>query len=264
MHERSEYQANYPAVFVSCAVHADRPQWPIFGGFLLDDIVILIMKTIHFHIVTLFPESIKAYLDASIIGRAARRNIIEVSLHQLRDFSKEKHQRVDDKPYAGGPGMVLQAKPILSAVEAILKKIKHKRGRKIKIILFSAAGEKFTNVGAAALGKRYTDIILIAGRYEGVDARVKKILRAEELSIGPYVLTGGELPAAVVVDAVTRRLPGVLGKDESVEERRVASPEVYTRPEVLKYKGKKYQVPKILLSGHHQKIENWKKKRIKK
>lgn len=220
------------------------------------------MKSIHFHIITLFPESIKAYLESSIIGRAVRRKIIAISLFQLRNFSNDKYQRVDGRPYAGGPGMVLQATPILRATEKILKHIKRKRGRSIKIIIFSPTGKEFTNARAIKFAKQYTDIVFIAGRYEGIDARVKKILRAEEMSIGPYVLTGGELPAAVVVDAVTRHIPGVLGKDESVEERRLASPEVYTRPEILSYKGKKYKVPGILLSGNHKKIEEWKKKRL--
>lgn len=222
------------------------------------------MKKINFHIITLFPEAIRPYLEASIIGRAVRNKIITISLYQLRDFSKNKHKRVDDSPYAGGPGMVLQAQPILSAVEKIQKKIGKKHGRKIKIILFGASGKQFTNSYAVNIGKRYADIVLIAGRYEGVDARVKKILRAEEISIGPYILTGGELPAATLIDVVARHIPGVLGKDESVEERRVASPEVYTRPEVLRHKGKNYTVPKVLLSGNHQKIEEWKKKKIKK
>ena len=234
------------------------------------------MTSVNFHIITLFPEAIRPYLEASIIGRAVRNKIITVSLYQLRDFIKQRGQaqtsrgltqtkdylRADDRPYGGGPGMVLQAKPILDAVEKIQKKISKKsRVKKIKVILFGASGKQFTNTYAMNIGKRYTDIILIAGRYEGVDARVKKILHAEEVSIGPYVLTGGELPAAVVIDAVTRHIPGVLGKDESIEERRIASPEVYTRPEVLRYKGENYHVPKVLLSGNHQKIEEWKRKK---
>lgn len=231
--------------------------------FFSDDIVFLIMSVINFHIITLFPEAIEPYLQVSILGRAVRNKIITTSLYQLRDFSKDKHKRVDDNPYAGGPGMVLQAKPILDAVEKVQKKIGKKAKTKIKVIIFGTLGKQFTNSYAMNIGKRYTDIILIAGRYEGVDARVKKILRAEEISVGPYILTGGELPAAILIDAVTRHISGVLGKDESIEERRIASPEVYTRPEVLRYKGKNYTVPKVLLSGNHKKIEEWKKKRIK-
>lgn len=219
------------------------------------------MASIHFHIVTLFPEAIKPYLGSSILGRAEKRNLITTSLYQLRDFNKDKHKRVDDRPYAGGPGMVLRAEPIIAAVEYIQGKINRGKKKKIKVILFSTAGKQFTNTVATNLLKRYTDVILIAGRYEGVDARVKKILHAEEISIGPYILTGGELPAAVLIDAVTRHIPGVLGKDESVEERRTSSSEVYTRPEVLRHCGKSHKVPKVLLSGNHKKIEEWKRKR---
>lgn len=220
------------------------------------------MKPLHFHIITLFPEAIKSYLESSILGRAQKRGLIKVSFYHLRDFNKDKHKRVDDRPYAGGPGMVLRAEPIMNAILHVKRKISRgKSNQKIKIILFSAAGKQFTNIIAAKRAVRDTDIILVAGRYEGVDARVKKIFRAEEISIGPYILTGGELPAAIFVDAITRHIPGVLGKDESVEERRLSSPEVYTRPEVLRHKGKIYKVPKVLLSGNHGKIEEWKIKK---
>jgi len=218
------------------------------------------MKPIHFHIVTLFPESIRTYLESSIIGRAQKRKLVNISFYQMRDFNKDKHKRVDDRPYAGGPGMVLRAEPVVNAVLHVKKKIaRGKSKQKIKIILFSAAGKQFTNTIASKIPKQCTDIILVAGRYEGIDARVKKILHAEEISVGPYILTGGELPAALFVDAVTRHIPGVLGKDESVEERRISSSEVYTRPEVLRYQGKIFRVPKVLLSGDHKKIEEWKK-----
>ncbi len=219
-----------------------------------------------FHVITLFPEALAPYLDASIIGRARKEGKIHVVLYNPRDFvlpvrgeHSEKEQtsykRVDKRPYGGGPGMVLQAAPILAAVEKA-------RGRKknVAIIFFSAGGKQFTNGYAKILAQKKQHIILIAGHYEGVDARVQKILKAEEISIGPYVLTGGELPALVVIDAVSRQIPGVLGKRESLEEERVASSDVYTRPEVLIHKGKRYRVPKVLLFGHHKKIEEWKKK----
>src|SRR3989344_7699947 len=163
------------------------------------------MASVNFHIITLFPEAIRPYLEASIIGRAARNKIITISLYQLRDFITQRGQtrtrrgltqmkdylKADDRPYGGGPGMVLQAKPILDAIEKVQKKIKKKNKRKVKVIIFGTSGKQFTNFYAINISKRYTDIILIAGRYEGVDARVKKILRAEEISIGPSVLTGG-------------------------------------------------------------------------
>lgn len=193
-----------------------------------------------------------SYLDSSIVKRAQEKGRIEVRMTNPRDFTKDVHRTVDDRPYGGGPGMVLMAEPILDAVDAA-------RGRKRaqKIILFSPSGTPFTNALAREWAASPSDIILIAGHYEGVDARVKDALGAEEISIGNYVLTGGELPALVVIDAVTRQLPGVLGKLESLEEERVASPDVYTRPETIIYKRKKYSVPEILRTGHHKKIEAW-------
>jgi len=210
----------------------------------------------HSHIVTLFPESFDSYINASIIGRAVEDGCIKVSFYNPRDFTKDKHRRVDQKPYGGGPGMVLEA-------ESVLRAVAKARGRKkkVEIIFFDTSGKEFTNAYARAISKKYQDVILICGRYEGVDARVQKILKAKKVSIGHYTLTGGELPAMVVLDAVSRQVPGVLGKYESVEEERTASPEVYTRPETLVWKGKRYKVPKILLSGNHKKIEEWRTKR---
>lgn len=232
-----------------------------------------------FHIITLFPEAFESYTSASIIGRALRDKKIKIKFYNPRDFTKDKHRRVDQKPYGGGPGMVLEAESVIKAVEAALKvasrqhlvsrpKVKQKRNKDLttdysplstKIIWLSPSGEQFDNKAAQKYTK-YTEIVIICGRYEGVDARVKKILKAKEISVGPYVLTGGELPAMVILDTIARRIPGVLGKIESVEENRVSSSEVYTRPAVLEYKGKKYRVPKVLLSGDHKKIEEWKQK----
>jgi len=151
--------------------------------------------------------------------------------------------------------MVLRPELFLKA----FSKIKIKNRSKTKIILFSPSGKKFNTVYAKKSAKKFADIILICGRYEGIDARVQKILKAEEISIGDYVLTGGELPAMILMDSISRQIPGILGKYESLEEERVSTSEVYTRPEVLKYKGKNYKVPKVLLSGNHKKIEEWKK-----
>lgn len=204
----------------------------------------------NFHVITLFPEAFESYLGESIIKRAQEGKKIKIKLYNPRDFTKDKHRRVDDKPYGGGPGMVMQAEPILKAVE----KIKAKRA---KVIILSPRGKQFTNVDAKKLSSFKGDIVLISGRYEGIDARVKKILKAEEISIGPYTLTGGELPAMVIIDAISRHIPGVLGNKSSVEESRIASGETYTRPETLVYKKKKYNVPKVLLSGHHGEIDKW-------
>lgn len=209
---------------------------------------------LHFHIITLFPEAFESYFGSSMLKRAQADKKIKISLYNPRDFTKNKHHRVDQRPYGGGPGMVLEAEPVLKAIE----KAKGRK-KKVKVIFFSPSGKEFDTSYAKKLSRNYTDIILIAGHYEGVDERVAKIARAEKVSIGPYVLTGGELPAMIITDAVSRFVPGVLGKYESLEDERISSSEVYTRPEVLKWKGKNYKVPKVLLSGDHKKIEEWKK-----
>ncbi len=210
-----------------------------------------------FHIITTFPESVEPYAKSSILKRAQEKGIIRVTFVNPRDFTTDKHHKTDDIPYGGGPGMVMKAEPIVRAVaHALKKKMNTKR---TKIILFSPHGKQFTNTYAATLAKKYDDIVLIAGRYEGVDARVKKILKAEEVSVGPYVLTGGEIPALIVVDAVARQIKGVLGAHESLEERRVAATTMYTRPETFTWKGKQHAVPKVLRSGNHAKIDTWRK-----
>ena len=215
-------------------------------------------RNMKFHIITLFPESFSSYINASIIGRAIADKKIGIKFYNPRDFTKDKWRRVDQKPYGGGPGMVLEAPSVIKAVEKAIKNSK-KDKRKIKIIWLSPEGKQFDNTYAEKASKKYADIIIVCGRYEGIDERVRTILKAESLSVGPYVLTGGELPAMIILDTVSRRIPGVLGKIESLEENRISSSEVYTRPEVLEYKGKKYRVPKILLSGNHKKIEGWKR-----
>lgn len=214
----------------------------------------------HFHIITLFPESLACYFSASILKRAQQDKKIKVSFYNPRDFTKDKHKRVDQKPYGGGPGMVLEAESVLRAVHKAIG-----RKKDVEVMFFSPSGKQFDQAMARKLSgstakqrTKYRHIVFLCGHYEGIDARVVKILKATPVSIGPYVLTGGELPAAVVVDAVTRHIPGVLGCADSLEESRTASPEVYTRPEVLKWKGKNHAVPKVLLSGHHAEIEKWK------
>ncbi len=221
---------------------------------------------IHFHIITLFPESIEPYLKSSIIGRAIAAKKIKISYYDPKKFTRDKYGRVDRRPYGGGPGMVLEPDGMLRAAE---KAVGKKRGA--TVIFFSTDGEQFTEEMAKRLAKKKPartergsarsggDILFICGHYEGVDARVQKILKAKKVSVGPYVLTGGELPAATLIDAISRFVPGVLGKAESLEASRVSSPEVYTRPDVLVWKGKKYKVPEVLKSGHHAKIEEWKK-----
>src|SRR3989344_4691706 len=214
---------------------------------------------LHFHIITLFPESIEPYLKASIIGRAIAAKKIKISYYDPKKFiypersrgARAQDIRVDRRPYGGGPGMVLRPEPILLAVQKAMGK---KRGA--EKIFFATDGKLFDESDAKRLAKK-KDVLFICGHYEGVDARVQKILKAKKVSVGPYVLTGGELPAATLIDAISRFVPGVLGKAESLEASRVSSPEVSTRPDVLVWKGKKYKVPAILKSGNHAKIDEW-------
>ncbi|MEN9552170.1 MAG: tRNA ((1)-)-methyltransferase, tRNA (guanine37-N1)-methyltransferase [Candidatus Parcubacteria bacterium] len=224
---------------------------------------------LRFHIVTIFPDMFVSYFAESIISRAIENKLIEVKTYALREYTNDKHRRVDGKPYGGGPGMVMWVDPIINCVETIKKKIESKNkklkanSQKLKalIVIFNAGGEKFTNTLAQKSAKGYTDIMFICGRYEGVDSRVKKILKAKEWSIGDYVLTGGELPAMVCIDAISRQVKGVLHDELSLEEKRVASHEIYARPEVYETGGKKYRVPKVLLSGNHKLIEEYRMKK---
>ena len=195
---------------------------------------------------------------SSILGRAIEDKKMNVKFYNPREFTKDKHRRIDRRPYAGGPGMVIEAEPYLKAVE----KAKGKKVKRVKTVFFATDGKQLTNTMARKWSKEYDDIIFLCGRYEGIDARVQKITKAEKISVGPFVLTGGEIPAMIAIDAVARQIPGILGSFESVEEERylsgkVASPDVYTRPEVLVWKKKKYRVPKVLLSGNHKLIEEW-------
>ena len=221
----------------------------------------------HFHVITLLPEVCQAYTDASVLGRAQktekgkgakhRGKKIEVHYYNPRDFTKDKHRKVDDRPYGGGPGMVMKAEPILKAWE---KAVGRKRNKgQVKTLVTSARGSVFTQARAREFTQQYQHLVLICGRYEGIDARVMEILDAEEISVGDYVLTGGELPALTIIDAVARHIPGVLGEHDSLEDDRATSGVTYTRPEVLEYKKKKYSVPDVLVEGDHKKIEAWRR-----
>ena len=213
-----------------------------------------------FHLVTLFEEACEPYLSASILGRAREKKLISVSYQNPRAYVENKWGKVDERPYGGGPGMVMTALPVVKAVEKSLPK----KARKPVIIWFSPSGKQFNNAEADKLSK-YSDIVFVCGRYEGIDERAKKMLKTlapvKAYAVGEAVYTGGEVPAMAMIDAITRRIPGTLGKDASVEERRVASREVYTRPETISYKKKNYRVPKVLQSGHQANIDAWKKKR---
>ena len=153
--------------------------------------------------------------------------------------------------------MIIQAEPVIAA---IAKAMAGRRKQDVKVIFLSPSGKQLNNQYAGKIAKKYKHVVIVCGRYEGIDARVKKIFKTDEISVGPFVLTGGELPAMMIVDVMARQIPGVLGNLDSLEERRVSTSEVYTRPEVFTYKSKKYRVPKVLLSGHQAKIEKWKKR----
>lgn len=210
---------------------------------------------------------VQSYLTEAMLKRATEKKLASFAVLNIRDYTLDKHGKTDERPYGGGPGMVMTPEPILRAHSKLKMK-----GKKTKVIMLSPTGALFTNAMAAKLAKQYSDIVFICGRYEGVDDRVRSILKAEEVSIGDFVLTGGELPALVMTDAIVRQIPGVLGKGESLEESRAASPRVFTRPEVLLWpkakkatktlpevKSKKYTVPPVLISGDHKKIEEWRK-----
>lgn len=215
-----------------------------------------------FHLITLFPEACDAYLSASILGRARKEKRISVDYQSPRDYVDNKWGKVDERPYGGGPGMVMTALPVVRAVK---KALGRKKG-KTALVWFSPSAPAFTNKEADKLAK-FDDVVLVCGRYEGIDDRALSMLKSfgtvKKYSVGEATLTGAEVPAMAIVDAVARRLPGVLGKDESVEERRTASPAVYTRPEVIRWEGRNYRVPKVLLTGHHANIDSWKTKRKK-
>jgi len=219
---------------------------------------------IYFHIITIFPKIFDSFLRESFIKKAQEKKLIKIKIYNLRDFSTDKRKTVDDRPYGGGLGMVLKVEPIYRAVKSIKAKSKEQRA---KIILFTPRGKQFNQKMAYSFSK-LKHLILICGRYEGVDERVAKYIADLELSIGPYDLMGGELPAMVVIEAVTRLIPGVIGKPEFLKERVVKGGFIeypqYTRPEVFSpKKGVYWKVPKVLLSGHHKKIEDWRKRHQK-
>ncbi len=210
---------------------------------------------------TLFPGMFDAVLGESIIKRAAKRALVKITVHDLRDWSKDKHRKVDDKPYGGGPGMIMTCQPIFDAAASLKSKVKSQKA-KVRIILLSPQGKRFDQKYANRLAKQ-KNLILICGHYEGIDERVKKIV-TDEISVGDYVLTGGEIPAMVMIDALTRLVPGVLGNKESAVSESFQNglleyPQ-YTRPRI--YKGLK--VPEVLLTGDHKKIEEWRHKKTRK
>lgn len=212
-------------------------------------------------IVTIFPEMFRGPFDESMAKRAVEKKIVEIKVHDLRDWAEDKHRSVDDRPYGGGAGMVMRADVIDRAVSDLNAKNKMPNAKRV---LMSAKGRKFDQQAAKEYAK-LDHLILVAGHYEGVDERVAEHVVDEELRVGDYVLTGGELPAMVVVDAVVRLLPGVLGNEESSEDESHSKPGYleypqYTRPEEYK----RWKVPEVLLGGNHAEIDKWRKEKSRK
>jgi tRNA (guanine37-N1)-methyltransferase len=208
-----------------------------------------------FDIVTIFPEMVENGLAAGVVGRARQSGLLDIVVHNLRDFTIDRHRVVDDVPFGGGPGMVLKPEPLFAAVD----EIRAQRGPADAVLMMSPAGRVFTQADARRLA-RLQHVVLLCGRYEGVDERVREQLASEEVSIGDYVLSGGELPALVIVDAVGRLVPGVVGDEQSVEAdsftRGLLDHPHYTRP--AEYRGQR--VPDVLLSGHHGEIRKWRRR----
>lgn len=208
-----------------------------------------------YYVLTLFPELIENYFQYSIMGKALQKNVIGLNCLNIRDFANNKHHKVDDYPYGGGPGMVMQPQPIISCYESISPKLSEKH----KVIYLSPQGRTFDQ----AMAKEYVeeeDLVFLCGHYEGIDERVIDSIVTDEVSVGDYILTGGELGALIIMDAVTRLIPGVLNKQESYEQETFSNQLLeypqYTRPP--EFRGQK--VPDVLLSGHHKNIEQWRRK----
>lgn len=216
----------------------------------------------HFHIMTLFPDMVMNGLNTSITGRAISRGMLEIEAVNIRDFAFNKHNSVDDYPYGGGAGMLMQAEPVYLAYESIAEKIRHRQapegGKAPRVIYLSPQGDTFSQTMAQELAQE-EDLVLLCGHYEGIDERVLEEIVTDYVSIGDYVLTGGELPAMVMVDTISRLVPGVLHNDvsaefESFQDNLLEYPQ-YSRPEVWHDR----QVPSVLLSGHHANVEKWRR-----
>lgn len=208
-----------------------------------------------FDIVTIFPRMVQAGLAEGVVSRGIEQRLLDIQVHDLREYTSDRHRSVDDIPYGGGPGMVMKPEPLIAAVAQIAAT----RGTPGAVVLLSPQGRRFSQAGAERL-RTLGHVVLLCGRYEGIDERVRALVGAEEISIGDYVLSGGELPALVVVDAVSRLVPGVVGDEQSVEadsfSRGLLDYPHYTRP--AEFAGMK--VPDVLLSGHHAQVRRWRKK----
>lgn len=216
-----------------------------------------------FDIITIFPSFFDSFLQESLIKRAIEKKLIKINIHNLRDYADDFHETVDDRPFGGGFGMVYKVGPVYRAVENVRKRTKKK-----KILLFTPRGKLLTQERITEFSK-LKQLIMICGRYEGVDERVAKHITDEEISIGDYVLLGGEIPAMIIIEAVSRLIPSVIGNPKILKERITKNGgfveyRQYTRPEIFKpKKGIEWKVPKVLLSGNHKKIQEWRKKHSK-
>ncbi len=212
-----------------------------------------------FHILTIFPDFFRSPLDYGVVERARRAGLLDIKIHDLRNWTHDRHRTVDDRPFGGGEGMLLKCEPIFKAVEEILPG-REKGDADCRVVLLSAQGRKFDQRTAREYAS-VKDLLLICGRYEGVDERVAEHLADDEISVGDFVLSGGELPAAIVMDAVARLKEGVLGTSESSVNERFSEPGLldcpqYTRPEVFR----EWQAPEVLLGGNHGQIRDWRKR----
>lgn len=210
-----------------------------------------------FYIMTLFPDIVTGGLNTSIIGRAAKNGLLSVEAVNIRDYAFNKHNSVDDYPYGGGAGMLMQAEPVYQAYEAVKEKLK--TGKKPRLVYLSPQGKTFNQTMAEELAKE-EELVLLCGHYEGIDERVLEEIVTDYVSVGDYVLTGGELPAMIMVDAIARLIPGVLHNDVSAEfesfQNNLLEYPQYSRPEVWHDK----KVPEVLLSGHHANVEKWRRR----
>jgi tRNA (guanine37-N1)-methyltransferase len=205
------------------------------------------------HIITAFPNLLRGPLDESIIKRSVEKKIVEFFIHDLREYSSDKHHRVDDYPYGGGPGMILKPEPIFNCIESVTEKYNIKSS---DIILLTPQGKKYSQAKAKELVEKQ-NLVFLCGHYKGVDERVRDYWKMDEISIGDYVLTGGELPALVIIDSVIRLIPGVISDLDSAKTdsfyQGILDCPYYTRPEIFR----EMSVPEILLSGNHAEIDNW-------
>jgi len=223
-----------------------------------------------FDIVTIFPELFSDFTKQSLIARAIKKKLISIKAYDLRKWTHDRHKTVDDRPYGGGAGMILKTQPIYDAVRFLKNKKLRIKKNKTRVLLLSAKGKQFTQKDAYRLSE-YNQLILISGRYEGVDERVADYIADEEISIGPYVVFGGEIPSMLVIEAVSRLVPGVIANEESLKEESFSNNSCslmreypqYTRPEVFVLGKKRLPVPSVLLSGNHKEIEKWRKKQTK-